>query len=85
MGVRVGQVVRYVGRQDIRQTMRGVISSVSPIGDDIGSVEARVRLSPESTLRLGTTGAARVLWRKTTVLGAIVWAMRSAIRNDLLL
>ena len=85
MGVRVGQVVRYVGRQDVRQTMSGVISSVSPVGDDIGSVEARVRLSAESTLRLGTTGEARVLWRRTTALGAIVWAIRSAIRNDLLL
>ena len=85
MDVRVGQTVRYVGRHDVGQPMRGVISSVSPIGGHVGTVEARVLLPPESTLRLGTTGEARVLWRRTNVLGAIVWALRSALRNDLLL
>ena len=85
MDVRVGQMVRYVGQQDVGQPMRGVISSVSPIGGSVGAVEARVQLSPESTLRLGATGEARVLWRRTNVLGAIVWGLRSALRNDLLL
>ena len=85
MDVRVGQTVRYVGQQDVGQPMRGVISSVSPIGGSVGAVEARVQLSPGSTLRLGATGEARVLWRRTNVLGAIVWALRSALRNDLLL
>jgi len=85
MDVRVGQVVRYIGLEDVTQAMRGVIASVSPVGGVSGAVEARVRLSPASTLRPGATGEARVLWRRSTLLGAMIWALRSRLRADLLL
>lgn len=93
-GVHVGDKVRLLSHQDGTPTLTGVVASVSPIAehgaggaryDTQGAVEARMDLDPATALREGTRGEARVTWRRSTLLGALLWTLRSRLRADLLL
>ena len=82
-GVREGQRVRLVSYADVARPVEGEVATVSPVAGDTRAVEARVRL--DSSWPAGATGEARITWRRTTLLGALVWAVRSRVRGDLLL
>lgn len=65
-----------------------VVAVVVPLdrhrsGDQV--VEARVRLDAGRAWRVGTRGAARVEVARSTVAGAVWWAVRTRLRGDLLL
>ncbi|HKP30796.1 MAG TPA: HlyD family efflux transporter periplasmic adaptor subunit [Gemmatimonadales bacterium] len=82
-----GQRVRLISYQRLAVPMEATVTSVSAAagGGDFGSLEVRITLPPDSGLLAGATGEASVLWRQSTILGAIWWAVRSRIRNDLIL
>ena len=82
-----GQRVRLISYQRLAVPMEATVTSVSVAagGGDFGSLEVRITLPPDSGLLAGATGEASVLWRQSTILGAIWWAVRSRIRNDLIL
>jgi putative peptide zinc metalloprotease protein len=82
--VRPGQRVRLIGYENDSAPVEGTVTSVSPAGTS-GALEARVELQPQTGLRSGATGLASVIWARSTLLGAVWWAIRSRIRNDLLL
>jgi hypothetical protein len=59
------------------------VASIAPVAGEAGAIDVRVPV--RTSLHAGTTGEARVLWRRASVLGAIWWGIRSALRADLLL
>jgi biotin carboxyl carrier protein len=82
--VAAGQPVRLVSYQRATEPFEGAVASVAPIGAG-GPLEARVTLPAATALRVGATGEARVVLRRSTLLGALWWEVRGRIRNDLLL
>src|SRR5690606_17981824 len=79
--VRPGQEVRLALRDG--RTALGVVESMAPVSDSAGVAEARVRVQ-EDSWRLGSTGRARITLRRSTIGGAALWRLRSAIRSDIL-
>jgi biotin carboxyl carrier protein len=82
--VAAGEPVRLVSYQRATEPFEGAVASVAPIGAG-GPLEARVTLPAATALRVGATGEARVVLRRSTLLGALWWEVRGRIRNDLLL
>ncbi|MEP6590435.1 MAG: HlyD family efflux transporter periplasmic adaptor subunit [Gemmatimonadota bacterium] len=82
-----GQRVRLISYDDVGAPFDGVVLSVAPVGgaDASGALDVRVSMPTTSRLRAGAAGEVRVLWGKSTLLGALWWAIRGRIRNDLLL
>jgi len=89
VGVHVGDRVRLLSFRNTSRALDGVVATVSPVANATaraaGAVEARVRVSADAGALAGATGEARVTWRQTTLLGAMVWSIRSRLRSDLLL
>ena len=85
--MRPGQRDRLISYQRLAAPLEAMVSSVSAAarGGDFGALEVRIALPPDARLLAGATGEASVLWGRSTVLGAIWWAVRSRIRNDLIL
>ncbi len=83
VNVQVGDTVRLINYNGAARRLEARVSSVAPAGGEVGAIDVRVPLS--AALRLGSTGEARVLWRRSSVLGAIWWMLRSALRTDLLM
>jgi len=79
-----GQRVRVLPFQDLAGSFDGQVGSVAPVGVN-GALQVRIPLPQETRLRPGSTGEFEVVLRRSTVLGAIWWGIRSRIRNDLLL
>jgi multidrug efflux pump subunit AcrA (membrane-fusion protein) len=82
-----GQRVRLISYQRLAAPLEATVTSVSTAAraGDFGALEVRIALPPDARLLPGATGEASVLWGRSTVLGAIWWAVRSRIRNDLIL
>ena len=82
-----GQRVRLISYQSVAAPLEATVTSVSSAagGGEFGELEVRIALPPDSRLRAGATGEASVLWRRSTMLGALWWAVRSRVRNDLIL
>lgn len=85
--VRPDQDVQLVAHADLGWRLRTRVASVAVTGDHgDGRVEARVLVAASQTpLRPGATGEAKITVRRTSVFGALWWAVRKRIRNDLLL
>lgn len=85
--VRAGQSVALITYTGVGETYSGSIMSVSPATLRQGEeVEARLRLPARATgLRAGVTGEARITIRRSSIMGALWWAIRKRVRNDLLL
>lgn len=83
--VRPDQEVRLVPHADLGWRFRARIATVSTTGDrGDGRLEARMLVAAsESPLRPGATGEAKITVRHTSVFGALWWAVRKRIRNDL--
>lgn len=84
--VRAGQRVHLLTNAADRRA--GTVAEVGvPAGAraNAGVVEARVRLAAGPAWRVGTRGDARVEVARSTVLGALVWGVRTRMRSDLLL
>jgi hypothetical protein len=58
---------------------------VSTAGRDAGAIEARIPIRAEGSWRAAATGEASVEIQRSSLLGAIWWAMRQRVRGDLLL
>jgi len=85
--VQPGQRVRLLSHLGDARTGAAVVSGVSPaaVGKET-RLEARVRLpADDRTWRPGVSGEASVRIRRSTVIGALWWALRKRVRNDLLL
>jgi hypothetical protein len=80
--VRAGQEVRLLSDAATLATTTARIASVAASGQ-AGTVEARARLARTDAWRPGATGEARVLLGRTTVLGALWWNARAALRSDI--
>ena len=82
-----GQRVRLISYQRLAAPLEATVTSVSSAArdGDFGALEVRIALPPDARLLAGATGEASVLWGRSTILGAIWWAVRSRIRNDLVL
>jgi putative peptide zinc metalloprotease protein len=85
--VRPEQHVQLMAHADLGWRLRSHVASVATTGDrGDGRVEARVLVAASQTpLRPGATGEAKITVRRTSVFGALWWAVRKRIRNDLLL
>ena len=87
--VRAGAPVKLLTYRNTARAMVGVVEAVAPSASAATSamagVEARVRLTADAASLVGATGEARVVLRRTTIFGAIVWSIRSGLRADLLL
>jgi putative peptide zinc metalloprotease protein len=82
-----GQRVRLISYQRMAAPLEATVTSVSAAaqGGALGALEVRIALPQGNGLLAGATGEASVLWGRSTMLGAIWWAIRSRIRNDLIL
>ena len=82
-----GQRVRLISYQRLAAPLEATVTSVSAAaqGGALGGLEVRIALPQGNGLLAGATGEASVLWGRSTMLGAIWWAIRSRIRNDLIL
>jgi len=87
VAVKAGQWVSMVLDDDASHAVRAMVMSVSPVAGAAASnvVEARVRLPASDSWRPGSRGAARVRIGTSTIGGALVWAIRTRLRGDLLL
>lgn len=84
--IRPGDSVRLLSYRNTAQPLTGVVQTVSPVLDDgVGAVEARVHVDAAAHQLAGATGEARITWRRTTLLGAVVWRLRALLRADLLI
>jgi len=83
-GVRAGAVARCISDAvpDHRVTARVLDVSAMDAGT---APEARVLVARAAGFRLGEVGEARVRLRTSTIWGALWWAVRIRVRNDLLL
>ena len=84
--VRPGMPVRLVSYIDAAHPIVASIGAVAALGDTSnadGKLEARVRLARDVAWRPGTTGEARVVLRRSTVMGALWRWMHAAVRTDL--
>jgi len=83
--VAAGQRASLLPYATPRRAIEAPVRSVAPAAGT-GAVEARIRVpSGLPGLYPGVTGEAKIVVRRTNVLGAIWWAVRKRIRNDLLL
>ena len=87
--VSAGQRVSIISDIDAGHPRTLVLGSVSVVADSVrgrhGAVNARLRIAASTVWRPGTRGLARVTIGRTTVFGALVWAVRTRIRPGLLL
>jgi len=84
--VREGQRVALVSEVDRSAGIRTTVTSVAARGDSIGGVDAYVLLPGGITaFPPWATGEAKVTLRHSNIIGALWWAVRKRIRNDLLL
>ncbi len=81
--VRSGQPVRLVSLADARGAASRVIAVASAAGG--GAVAARADVPANRHWRLGTTGVARVVVRRTNLWGGAFWGIRRLVRSDILL
>lgn len=82
--VEPGQRARLIAMDHAARPFDGVVTSVAPAGVD-GMLDVRVALPPGVSFRPGTTGRIRVIYRRSSLLGALWWSARARIRNDLML
>jgi multidrug resistance efflux pump len=86
--VRPGAMVQAVSYADIGAPVRVPVISVGAQGRasaNARGAEVRVRLPRTSAWRPGVQGEARVELRRSTILGALVWLVRSTVRPGLFL
>jgi hypothetical protein len=83
--VRAGQTVRLVSSANGARALTGVVDAVSVAAGGAGLLEARVRLPSDAGLPPGATGEARVVRGRASLLGAMVAAVRTWVRSDLVL
>ena len=88
--VRAGQPVRLVTYADPASPIAASIADVSSAGrgwtrNDAGAIEARVPVRADGAWRAAATGEARIEIQRSTVLGAVWWAIRQRVRGDILL
>ncbi len=87
--VRPGQLVHAVSYTDVSHPWTGEISAVAAGADaadqHAGAVEVRARRLADATWRVGASGEASVVLRRSTVLGALWWKARQLLRSDFLL
>lgn len=83
--VRPGQAVSLIGIA-VGRTLRAAVLETAPASGTARAVTARVRVpATPPAWTPGVTGRARVTLRRSNLLGAIWWAVRQRLRNDLLL
>ena len=82
--LRAGQTARVITDADAAHPLRATITSVGRSAGP-GAVEARVRLGAGGAWRVGVRGEARVEVGRSTVFGALVRAVRTRVRGDILL
>ncbi len=82
-----GQPVSLLLDADAANPRHGRLLHVSPTAGDAnpGAIEATVRLATGGAWRAGARGDARVRVGRSTVGGALLWALRVRLRPDLLL
>ena len=90
VGVQQGQEVRAVSYADVGHPWTGEITSVSSGAERgasavVGVVEVRARRVADNAWRVGTSGEASVVLRRSTVIGALWWKARQLLRTDFLL
>ena len=86
--VRRGAMVRAVSYADIGAPVRLPVISVGALGKasaDGHGAEVRVRLARTDSWRPGVLGEAHVELRRSTILSAMVWLVRSTLRPGLFL
>jgi multidrug efflux pump subunit AcrA (membrane-fusion protein) len=90
--VRAGQSVKLVTNAEPGSQVIGSIVGVSPagrglvgVGNDAGAIEARVPVRTEGAWRAAATGEAKVEIQRSSLLGALWWAVRQRVRGDILL
>lgn len=87
--VRPGQPAALITYAGAGQSITATVASVSAAAAEQGAsgpLEARVRVPRDDrALRPGVTGEAKITVRRSNILGALWWAVRSHVRNDLLL
>ena len=85
--VQAGQSVTLLLDGDGAHRVQALVHSVSPVsgGASKHGAEARVRLPASSVWRPGMSGVAKVRIAGSTVGGALLWAIRTRLRTDLLL
>jgi hypothetical protein len=82
---RPGQRVRLIAHADPAFRFEAALAGVAASASPGGGVESRVRVAGAEALRPGMTGEASVTVRRSTVWGALWWAIRRRIRTDVLL
>ena len=82
---RAGQPVRLVFEAGMGSRVEAKVGGVAEAAGPDGGLEARVPLPAGPALRPGMTGQASVTLRESNLWGALWWAARRRIRNDLLL
>ena len=87
--VRPGQTVHAVSYADVAHPWTGAIDAVAAGADPTmasdGSLEVRARRAADAVWRVGSSGEASVVLRRSTVLGALWWKARQLLRTDFLL
>ncbi len=90
--VRAGQSVKLVAYADpasqVLSSIAGVSSAgrgLAAAGTDAGAIEARVPIRTEGAWRAAATGEAKVEIQRSSLLGAMWWAVRQRVRGDILL
>jgi multidrug efflux pump subunit AcrA (membrane-fusion protein) len=87
--VRPGQLVHAVSYADVGRPWTGEISAVAagtgPGPMHGGVVEVRARRAADEVWRVGSSGEASIVLRRSTVFGALWWKARQLLRTDFLL
>jgi multidrug resistance efflux pump len=86
--VRAGQPVKLVTYADPASQIFTSVTGVSSAGVGlvrVGAIEARVAIRSDGMWRAAATGEARVEIQRSSLLGALWWAMRQRVRSDILL
>ena len=90
--VRAGQSVKLVAYADPASQVFSSIAGVSSAGrgssgagNDAGAIEARVPIRTEGAWRVAATGEAKIEIQRSSLLGAMWWAVRQRVRGDILL
>ena len=87
--VHAGQVVHAVSYADVAHPWTGEISAVATSADPgtagAAAVEVRARRVADEAWRVGSSGEASIVLRRSTVFGALWWKARQLLRTDFLL
>jgi putative peptide zinc metalloprotease protein len=86
--VRAGQSVKLIAYADPASRIDTIIEAVSPAGRGLvglGAIEARVSVRSDGTWRAAATGEAKVELQRSSLLGAMWWAVRRRVRGDIFL